>query len=592
MAQPTPAGPKSERPAGRPAQPAPTWLDRNQADAGGAKYHTFESKAAGTAVSYHIYLPPDYETAKDRRYPVVYWLHGRGGSETGVSVFASRLDAAIKAGKAPAMIAVGVNGMRTSSWVDSFDGKTPVQSMLIKDLIPHIDATYRTIPTRESRAIEGFSMGGAGAPKVGFKFPELFGVVGVISGALHTLESYSSRGTAFEDVFGSNKEYFEANDPWNVLEKNAAAIRDRTFVRVAVGAKDNLLEKNTAYHDLLTKLKIEHSFDVIPDAVHNPAQVYDGLGDKTWAFYTKAFAAPVKPTAATAAPAARPRPAPRAASELPAPTHANVAYGTHERQVLDFWQAKSARPSPLAVFIHGGGFVGGSKEQVNARDLQQLLEAGISVTAVNYRLLSHAPLPAAHQDATRAVQFLRSKAAEWQLDPKRLGGFGGSAGAQLVMYLAFHDDLAAPAAADPVARESSRLACVAPTSGQLTMDMDWWDQHVPGYAAQATRRRTNAELFGTSDAAAAMKINADISAITLIGPGDPPVFMTYGMAPGAAAPTDRRESQNWMIHHIVHGIELKRLGDAAGVEAFLNYPGANTPYSSATKFLIAKLQAP
>ena len=61
------------------------------------------------------------------------------------------------------------------------------------------------------------------------------------------------------------------------------------MVRIAVGANDNLLAKNTAYHELLTKLKIEHGFEVVPNAVHNPAQVYDGLGDRTWEFYTRAF---------------------------------------------------------------------------------------------------------------------------------------------------------------------------------------------------------------------------------------------------------------------------------------------------------------
>lgn len=283
----------SAQPTGRPADSGfGAWADPNHDGPAGMKYKTFASKLAGTDVSYLIYLPPDYAANQDRRYPVVYWLHGRGGSQTGAAAFVSRLDAAIKAGQAPAAIVVGVNGRKTSSWVDTFDGKSPVQSVIIKELIPHIDATYRTIATREGRAIEGFSMGGAGAPKIGFKYPDLFGTVGVVAGALHDLESYRSRGTAFQDIYGGNEEYYQASDAWSVLDKNAGAIRGRTFVRVAVGAKDNLLEKNTAYHALLTKLKIEHEFDVIPDATHNPGQVYDGLGDKTWAFYTRAFGRP------------------------------------------------------------------------------------------------------------------------------------------------------------------------------------------------------------------------------------------------------------------------------------------------------------
>lgn len=304
------AQPELRRPAGPPGAGFGPWLDPNKDGPAGTQYGIFDSKLARTEVSYLIYLPPGYESDKDRRYPVIYWLHGRGGSQAGAGNFVVRLDAAIKAGKAPAAIVIGVNGRKTSSWVDTFDGKSPVQSVIIQELIPHIDATYRTIASREGRAIEGFSMGGAGAPKIGFKYPDLFGAVGVLGGALHDLESYKSRGTAFQDIYGDNEEYYRGNDAWSVLEKNADAIRGRIFVRVAVGGKDNLLEKNTAYHKLLTKLKIAHEFDVIPDAAHNPDQVYDGLGDKTWAFYTKAFAQANRPAGARPPPAqtgARPR---------------------------------------------------------------------------------------------------------------------------------------------------------------------------------------------------------------------------------------------------------------------------------------------
>ena len=118
----------------------------------------------------------------------------------------------------------------------------------------------------------------------------------------------------------------------------------------------------------------------------------------------------------------RPRP------PLPTPTHKNVKYGPHERNVLDFYKAESSRPAPLVIYIHGGGFRGGSKESLNPRILSELREAGISVAALNYRFVQHKRLPAAHVDCRRAVQFLRSKAGEWNVDKKRVGVFGGSAG--------------------------------------------------------------------------------------------------------------------------------------------------------------------
>ena len=81
---------------------------------------------------------------------------------------------------------------------------------------------------------------------------------------------------------------------------------------------------------------------------------------------------------------AKPTPPAKPADPQPTPTHANVPYGTHERQVLDFWQAKSDRPTPLLFFIHGGGWVAGDKNSVGAK-VQKMLDAGISVVSINYR---------------------------------------------------------------------------------------------------------------------------------------------------------------------------------------------------------------
>ena len=281
---------------------------------------------------------------------------------------------------------------------------------------------------------------------------------------------------------------------------------------------------------------------------------------------------------------------------LPAPTHAEVPYGPHERNVLDFWEAqpKSGHPAPLAVFFHGGGYIVGSKEGLPADSLKALLDAGISVAAINYRYLQQAKLPAAHQDAVRAVQFLRSKAGEWKLDKTRVGGFGGSAGAQLVMYLAFHDDLADPKSADPVARESTRLSCVAPDSGQASLDLNWCDRHIPSFTTRSILRtslagRWNESWLGVSDETKAAKIIADISAISLLSKDDPPVFLAYIMAPGSPLPAAPADADNWITHSVAHGVELKKRCDELGVEAHLNYPGVETRYRSAVEFLTAKL---
>ena len=148
--------------------------------------------------------------------------------------------------------------------------------------------------------------------------------------------------------------------------------------------------------------------------------------------------------------------------EVPKPTYSEVPYGKHDRNVLDFWKAKSDSPAPVAFVIHGGGWKGGSKERLpRFADPNALLKAGISVVAINYRYVTSTekpPVKAPLDDAARALQFVRSKAKEWNLDKKRIGAAGGSAGACSSLWLAFHDDLADPKSNDPVARESSRLS--------------------------------------------------------------------------------------------------------------------------------------
>lgn len=254
-------------------------------------YKTFKSKAAGGDVSYLIYLPPEYEKSTDKKYPVVYWLHGVGGSQAGVPGMAERFTTAIAAGKCPPMFVVYVNGMKDSMWCDSKDGKTPVETVLVKDLIPHIDATYRTLATREGRMIEGFSMGGFGAARLGFKHHDQFGSVSMLAGALHKESTLKDRrGSIFEKVFGGDAEYFKSGSPWTLAEKNAAAVKEKTLVRQVVGDKDPTLAYNRDYDAHLTKLGITHIYTVLPGVGHSPGPIYDRLGDKNWEFYGKAFA--------------------------------------------------------------------------------------------------------------------------------------------------------------------------------------------------------------------------------------------------------------------------------------------------------------
>lgn len=272
---------------------------------------------------------------------------------------------------------------------------------------------------------------------------------------------------------------------------------------------------------------------------------------------------------------------------VPAITHENVSYGDHPNQVIDFWKADVSGPAPLVVFIHGGGFSGGSHDKVQGKLIQRYLDAGIHHASVEYRFLKHARFPAPHEDCVRALQFLRNKSEEWSIDKSRVAAYGGSAGAQLVAYLAWADDFADPKSDDPISRESSRLLAVAPRGGQSTLDMSWWARNIPGFQRQGMRDPKADDLTAVEKRA----IRNEISIINHISSDDPPTFMSYGMKPDDPIPVDRPgRIWGWAIHHVNFGIAMEKELRREGVEVFLKYPEAKVPYRDDVEFLLHHLK--
>ena len=271
---------------------------------------------------------------------------------------------------------------------------------------------------------------------------------------------------------------------------------------------------------------------------------------------------------------------------LPKPDLANVKYGIHERNILDIWFADTAKITPLAIYIHGGGFQEGSKEDLSPIVLQELLKSGISVASINYRLLSDAPLPAAFYDALRALQFIRSRAEIWKFDKVKVAAFGRSAGAHISMWLAFSDEMADTDAADPVEQESSRLYCVASTRGQTTFNFDLWVKWIPGLQKMPY---TKEQIYGKMTDEEYSKTIEGISPISIISSDDPRIFMSYPMKPDDPIPSNPEVVRSWQYHHVIFGIKLKEKMDDLGVEADLKYPDADSKYKSNLDFLKSKL---
>ena len=284
-------------------------------------------------------------------------------------------------------------------------------------------------------------------------------------------------------------------------------------------------------------------------------------------------------------------PAPAYSPKVPKPTQSGIPYGTHERQVMDFWKAASTAPTPLVFVIHGGGWTGGSKERVDrAVDVEALLKVGISVVAINYRLIkrgapgSEPPVKAPLHDAARALQFVRSRAAEWNIDKRRIGAAGGSAGGCSSLWLAFHDDLADPKSDDPVARESTRLSCAAVTAPQTSLDPAQMKAWTPNstYGGHAFGFANFAEFLAGREKI--LPLIAEYSPYALVSADDPGVYMTFRAAP--AIGQNLKDS----THTSNFGVKLAEHCGAKGVPAELVYPGApNVVHATPTDYLIATL---
>ena len=255
--------------------------------------------------------------------------------------------------------------------------------------------------------------------------------------------------------------------------------------------------------------------------------------------------------------------------DKPAPDVQDAKYGPHERNVLDLWKAKSDRPTPLLVFIHGGGFRAGDKSNVSPALLSRCLESGISVASINYRLSQHAPFPAPMLDGARAVQFLRYKASEWNLDSKHVAASGGSAGAGISLWIGFHDDLADPKSDDPIARQSTRLTCMGVMGAQSSYDPRWIQKVIGG---RAHEHPALMPFYGLKpdelDSPRAHKLYEEASAINYVTADDPPVFMFYN-EPKGPLPDDAKPGQG--IHHPKFGEALKEKLDPLRIECVLRH---------------------
>ncbi|MSU66040.1 MAG: alpha/beta hydrolase [Opitutus sp.] len=283
------------------------------------------------------------------------------------------------------------------------------------------------------------------------------------------------------------------------------------------------------------------------------------------------------------------------------PTLANVAYGTHARQVLDFWRAKSATPTPVLFHIHGGGWVAGDKAVV--ADLDRYLAAGISVVSINYRFVTQAidanvkpPVQWPLEDAARALQFVRSKAREWNLDKVRVIATGSSAGACSSLYLAFHAEMAEPKSSDPIARESTRLESAAVFVAQTTLDPQQMIAWTPNsrYGGHAFGLMPDTKDLTTRDTQFAEFLAAREKLLPWIKKyspwehatsDDPPIYLLYRTPPAMG------QEEKDPTHTANFGVKLQEHLRTLGVPCELVYPGATAvKHEKISDYVTARLK--
>ena len=281
------------------------------------------------------------------------------------------------------------------------------------------------------------------------------------------------------------------------------------------------------------------------------------------------------------------------------PTQKAVSYGPHPRQFLDFYQAKSSSPTPVVIYIHGGSWEGSSLMDVS--DVREYLKQGISVVSIEYRFVRHAveekivpPVRGPLTDAARAVQFVRSKAGEWNLRKDRVALTGFSAGACSSLWLAFHPDLADPSNPDPVLRESTRPTCIAISGAQTSLDPKQMREWIPNirYGAHAfgVKGEDSNDPYSSFNAFLSKReeilpwIN-EYSPYALAKADAPPVYLGYSQPPDFTNPPQNA------THSANFGVKLaERLKDL-GVRCELKYPGSPaTKPESGEAFVIELLK--
>ncbi|MEC8554963.1 MAG: alpha/beta hydrolase-fold protein [Planctomycetota bacterium] len=273
------------------------WVNPAKSNIPGLKHATFRSPSMDLDVGYFIYLPPGYEMPKnaEKKYPVVYYIHGgRPGSEKKSISLAAFVHRATQSKQIDPTIYVFINGGPVSHYNYPQKKNAMGEDVFIKELIPHIDGTYRTIADRSGRGIEGFSQGGRGTMRIIMKHPNLFCSAAPGGGGYETEKRISEEGGRESDslIFAEGYNTWDLARSYSATMENDNAANFRMLV--FVGDKGFNYENNLEFMSFLKTEGIPFERLVVPDAPHSAKIIYEKRSKDILDFHQKSFRAATK----------------------------------------------------------------------------------------------------------------------------------------------------------------------------------------------------------------------------------------------------------------------------------------------------------
>ena len=278
----------------------------------------------------------------------------------------------------------------------------------------------------------------------------------------------------------------------------------------------------------------------------------------------------------------------------PVPTYADVSYGPSPHQIMDVHLPPDGGGAPCGVVIWYGGIW---KPAKHVPDLHRFFAAHIAVIGVETRTLTdgmeeHANPPVSYvmNDACRAVQFVRLKAAAWNIDPRRIAVAGGSQGTLPALYVACAGERADPKSADPVERLSTRVVCVGAYRSQPSIDPKRMQEWVPGvkWGAPALGCSFEESLKRREEL---LPIINKWSPDALLNKDTPPIYFENEW--GLTQPENITEA-NYKVHSPAWGLGFQKVAEKVGAQVYVKYPEHPTEkYKDIWDFLVqqTKLKA-